>query len=52
MKFLAKLLLASILSINALVAYAGCSTTTTTYEGKMITCTTCCYYGNCNTTCF
>lgn len=52
MKFLAKLLLASILAVNAIAAYAACSTSTTTYDGKMVTCTTCCVGNNCNTTCF
>lgn len=33
-------------------AYAQCRTHTITGNGQMVTCTTCCYYGNCNTTCF
>lgn len=33
-------------------AYANCSTHTYTINGKMVTCTTCCYYGNCTTNCF
>jgi hypothetical protein len=34
-------------------AYAQCRTTTITMpDGRMMTCTTCCYFGNCNTTCF
>ena len=31
--------------------YAACSTSTVTYNGRMVTCTTCCYGGNCTTTC-
>lgn len=34
-------------------AYAACSTNTTTYNGRMVTCNTCCYGGNnCTTNCF
>lgn len=36
----------------ATAVYAQCTTSTVTYNGKMVTCTTCCYNGNCNTTCF
>jgi hypothetical protein len=32
--------------------YAACSTHTYMVNGKMMTCTTCCNYGNCTTTCF
>jgi hypothetical protein len=52
MKHLAKFLLTCIFASYAVAAYASCSTNTTTYGGKIVTCTTCCYYGNCNTTCF
>jgi len=33
------------------VAYANCSTNTYIVNGKVMVCTTCCYYGNCTTTC-
>lgn len=37
----------------ATAVYAQCTTQTITMpDGKMMMCTTCCYYGNCNTTCF
>lgn len=39
------------LSIST-AAYAACTTNTTTYNGRMVTCTTCCYGGNCTTNCF
>ena len=45
-------LLAFFTATFASVAYAQC--TTQTYimpSGKMMICTTCCYYGNCTTTC-
>jgi hypothetical protein len=32
--------------------YAACSTHTYLVNGKMLTCTTCGYNGNCNTNCF
>ena len=48
-----KLIMGLCLSAVATVAYANCTTQTiTTASGKMTVCTTCCYYGNCNTTCF
>ena len=35
------------------VLAAGCSTQTLSYQGRMVTCTTCCWSANnCNTTCF
>jgi hypothetical protein len=34
------------------LAMANCTTHTYTVNGRMMTCTTCCYFGNCNTTCF
>lgn len=52
MKFLAKLLLAFMFAFNAMAAIAACTTSTTTYGDKMVTCTTCCHNGHCNTTCF
>ena len=34
------------------LAYAdGCTFSTYFINGKLITCTTCCYSGNCNTSC-
>jgi hypothetical protein len=33
-------------------AWASCSTHTYTMNGRMVTCTTCCYFGNCTTNCF
>ena len=32
--------------------YASCRTNTIIVNGKMMTCTTCCYGGNCTTNCF
>jgi len=37
----------------ATAVYANCTTSTVTMpNGKMMFCQTCCYNGNCNTTCF
>jgi hypothetical protein len=49
-----KTLLALILLAVSASAYAySCRThTITTPDGRFLTCTTCCYNGNCNTTCF
>lgn len=46
-----RILIATMLLAIASVAYAACTTHTYFYNGKMITCTTCCYSGNCSTTC-
>ena len=32
--------------------YAACTTTTYTINGKITTCTTCCYGSSCTTNCF
>lgn len=38
---------------SATSSYAACTTHTYFIDGRMITCTTCCYgYGNCTTNCF
>jgi hypothetical protein len=34
------------------VVYAQCRTNTITTPDGTIVCTTCCYQGNCNTTCY
>jgi hypothetical protein len=36
----------------ASAAYAACTTHTYTINGRMVTCTTCCYGNNCSTNCF
>lgn len=46
-----KIVLAIALATAATAAYASCTTHTYMLNGKLVTCTTCCYYGNCNTTC-
>lgn len=48
-----KIILGFVLSLTALSVYANCTSSTITLpNGKMMFCTTCCYNGNCNTTCF
>jgi hypothetical protein len=47
-----KALVALLLSATATVVYAQCTTHTINSGGRLVTCTTCCYGGNCNTTCF
>lgn len=37
---------------SASLAYASCTTNTTYYNGRYVTCTTCCYGGNCTTNCY
>ena len=36
----------------ATAVYAQCTTHTYVVNGKYTTCTTCCYNGNCTTTCY
>jgi len=48
-----KLIMGLSLSLVATVVYANCTSQTITMpNGKMMFCQTCCYNGNCNTTCF
>jgi len=47
-----KLLVGLGLFLVAGVVYANCVTNTIiNRDGSMVVCTTCCYYGNCTTTC-
>ena len=47
-----KAIVGLVLSVVATVVYANCTTHTISSGGKFVTCQTCCYYGNCTTTCF
>lgn len=47
-----KIIAGILLAMTATVVYAQCTTHTIQSGGKFVTCTTCCYYGSCNTTCF
>jgi hypothetical protein len=47
-----KLLVGIWFSMVATLAYAQCTTHTVNSGGKFVVCTTCCYGGNCNTTCY
>ena len=47
-----KVLIGVATALVATAVYAQCTTHTYTINGKMTTCTTCCYYGNCTTTCY
>jgi hypothetical protein len=47
-----KLIVGVWFSMVAGLVYANCTTSTVNYGGKFVVCTTCCYNGNCNTTCF
>ncbi len=49
---IALIVLAFAVTAPKLVCADGCTTHTYTYNGRMIICTTCCYFGNCNTNCF
>lgn len=40
------------LATVAAMAWANCTTSTYTYNGRMVTCTTCCFGSSCNTNCF
>jgi hypothetical protein len=48
-----KAIITAALILTAPAAWANCRTHTVfTADGKVITCTTCCYGNNCTTTCF
>jgi hypothetical protein len=47
-----KIAVGVLFSLVAGVAYSACSTHTYMINGRMVTCTTCCFGGNCNTNCF
>lgn len=47
-----KIIIAIALSLTATAVYASCVTNTIfNRDGTMTVCTTCCYSGNCTTTC-
>jgi len=48
---LASIILGTTLMFNTAIAFAACSSTTFTVDGKTTYCTTCCAFGNCTTTC-
>jgi len=47
-----KVLAAIALATLATATWAACTTHTIMSNGRMVTCTTCCYGSNCTTTCF
>lgn len=47
-----KLIIGLGLAAAATLAWASCTTHTYFVNGKYTTCTTCCYGGNCTTSCF
>lgn len=47
-----KILIALAIISAPAVAYAACTTHTYIIDGKYTVCTTCCYNGNCTTTCY
>jgi len=48
-----KIIAGVILALSATAVYASCVTNTIiNRDGHMTVCTTCCYSGNCTTTCF
>jgi hypothetical protein len=47
-----KIIVAIALALSATVVYANCVTNTTFTRNGIVTCTVCCYSGNCTTTCF
>jgi len=47
-----KLAVALTLAASATAVWASCTTHTYFMNGRIVTCTTCCYGGNCSTNCF
>jgi hypothetical protein len=46
-----RLLVAAMLLTVSTQTLANCITQTYLIDGRLMICTTCCYYGNCTTTC-
>jgi hypothetical protein len=40
------------LGLSVTMVWASCSTNTYIMNGRVVTCTTCCYGANCTTNCF
>jgi hypothetical protein len=51
-RILAAIALFVTLSLTALPAYASCTYHTYTVNGRMVTCSTCCYGNQCYTNCY
>lgn len=51
-KAMKKYIIGAVLALSAGVVYANCVTNTVMSGGQVRICTTCCYSGNCTTTCF
>lgn len=47
-----KTIIAGVLMVISLSVYAACTTHTYFVNGRMVTCTTCCVGGYCNTNCY
>jgi hypothetical protein len=47
-----KIIIALTLAASATAVWATCTTHSYTMNGRFVTCTTCCYGGNCTTNCF
>ncbi len=47
-----KLVIGVYLATVATMTWAACTTHTIMSGGRMVTCTTCCNFGNCTTNCF
>jgi len=47
-----RVLFAAALMLAPLTAMANCTTHTYIIDGKTVVCNTCCFGGNCTTTCF
>jgi len=46
-----KYIVGVVLALSASAVYAACTTNTIISGGRTLFCTTCCYSGNCTTTC-
>lgn len=47
-----RILIAALIALAPTLAWASCTTHSYTYNGRFVTCTTCCYYGHCTTNCY
>ena len=46
------LIIAAAIALSPVLSWAACTTSSYYYNGKYVTCTTCCYGSNCHTNCY
>lgn len=47
-----RIIIAAVIALTATAAYASCTYYTIMQNGRMVSCTQCCYGNSCTTTCY